>query len=153
MTRKHCTVLAGALGALALGVAAAAAEKSEMQEAMGENFAGVHTILVALVTSSYANVPDQAETIRAHAMDLRKMVPESAKDEREQFLTYASSLQSHAEDLASISKILMEHDREKKAGGKLATDHLREALAAHYGGMVTSCVACHNRYRPQVVAP
>lgn len=153
MTRRGRATLVGALGALGLAVAPAAAEKSEIKQAMGENFAGVHTILVALVTSSYANVPDQADTIRAHAMELRKMVPESAKDEREQFLTYASSLQSHAEDLKSISKILMQHDQERKAGGKLATDHLRESLAAHYGGMVTTCVACHNRYRPQVVSP
>lgn len=156
MARRGPAVLAGALGALAalgLALAPAAAEKSEIKQAMGENFAGVHAILVALVTSNYANVPEQAETIRAHAMDLRKMVPESAKDEREQFLTYASSLRSHAEDLESISKILMQHDREKQAGGKLAVDHLRESLAAHYGGMVTTCVACHNRYRPQVVAP
>jgi len=30
---------------------------------------------------------------------------------------------------------------------QLATDELREAAAAHYGGMVTMCVARHNRFR------
>lgn len=146
-------VLVGTVAAVALAVSSAGAEKQTIKQMMGDNFAGLHTILVALVTSNYANVPAQAETIREHAVELRGMIPDSAKDEREQFLTYASSLQAHAEDLASISKILMEHDKDRASSGKLATDHLREALAAHYGGMVTTCVACHNRYRPQVIAP
>lgn len=144
-------LLAGTAGAVALALAATGAEKPAIKELMGENFAGLHTILVALVTSNYANVPGQAETIREHAVQLRGMIPDTAKNEREQFLTYASSLQSHAEDLASIARILMEHDQERKPGEELANDHLREALAAHYGGMVTTCVACHNRYRPQVI--
>jgi hypothetical protein len=30
-------------------------------------------------------------------------------------------------------------------------DELRAAAAAHYGGMVTMCVACHNQFRPSTV--
>jgi cytochrome c553 len=47
-------------------------------------------------------------------------------------------------------ELLIQHDQDR---GKthLGTDHLREALAAHYGGMVTMCVACHNRFRQTVI--
>lgn len=144
--------IGGVAIAVSLAMASTAAEKQNIKSLMGQNFAGLQTILVALVTSNYAQVPAQAEVIREHANELMHMVPESAKGERDQFMTYASSLRSHAEDLESISKILMQHDKEKMAGGKLGTDQLREALAAHYGGMVTTCVACHNRYRPRVVS-
>jgi len=41
---------------------------------------------------------------------------------------------------------LSAHDQAKEPK---ARDELREAAAAHYGGMVTMCVACHNRFRAQ----
>lgn len=44
-------------------------------------------------------------------------------------------------------QMLIEHDK-TRATHKPATDQLREAAAAHYGGMVTMCVSCHNRFRP-----
>jgi cytochrome c553 len=63
-------------------------------------------------------------------------------------LSYAYNLRTHADDLETISRALMEHDKGKE---QLAMDSLREAAAAHYGGMVTMCVSCHNRFRPNVV--
>ncbi len=44
---------------------------------------------------------------------------------------------------------LMVHDASATGNEQVVPDHLREAAAAHYGGMVTMCVACHNRFRPQ----
>jgi len=141
------------LATIGLAVAAGpiAGEQSAIKNLMGENFAGLHTILVSLITSNYANIPAQAEIIRDHADELTSMMPDSAKGNRDQYLAYAYSLKSHAKDLKSIAELLIEHDQKKTPGGELATDQLREALAAHYGGMVTTCVACHNRYRTRVV--
>lgn len=141
-TRKLATVLSAGM---ILGTAGAASAEKPLKELMGENFGGLQTILYALISANYGAVPEQADVIIDHAQQLTDMVPESAKDERMQFLAYANNLGAHAADMKSISKVLMERD---KARAESSTDYLREALAAHYGGMVTMCVACHNRFRP-----
>ncbi len=135
------------LGASGLGVA----KQATIKEMMGENFAGLQTILIALVTSNYETVPDHVDLIREHAIQLTQTVPDNAKVDRDQFLTYAYNLQGHAADVKSIVEVLIERDKTLAGADELATDQLREALAAHYGGMVTMCVACHNRFRPRVV--
>ena len=122
-----------------------------MKEMMGDNFAGLQTLLIALVTSNYETVPAHADRIGEHAVHLTRMVPDNAKADRDQFLAYAYSLQAHAADVKSIVEVLIERDKTLTDAEELATDQLREALAAHYGGMVTTCVACHNRFRPRVV--
>ena len=78
------------------------------------------------------------------------MAPKGSASDRQQFLSYAYNLDAHAQDIGSIVTLLIEHDKDRKQAD-LGVDHLREALAAHYGGMVTMCVACHNRFRPTVV--
>lgn len=129
--------------------AAAQSDSKDLKTLMGENFAGLQAILVALVTANYAPVPDQVKLIQDHASHLTAMVPDDASEaDRTRFLSYAYNLRIHAQDLESIIQALMEHDKGKE---HLANDELREAAAAHYGGMVTMCVACHNRFRPDVV--
>jgi hypothetical protein len=129
----------------------AVAKDPALQKLMGENFAGLQTILVALINSNYAGVPDQAEVIRDHAEQLTHAVPESAKSQEGQFLAYAYNLKRHASDLQSIAKLLNRRDARAGSGQELGTDQLREAAAAHFGGVVTMCVACHNRFRLQLV--
>ncbi|MDH3519950.1 MAG: cytochrome c [Myxococcales bacterium] len=150
MRQRRLALACVAIIAVVVTSASVAGAKSTIKEFMGENFAGMHTILVALITSNYASVPAQAAVIRDHAEQLTELVPDRAKNERDQFLSYAYNLKSHAQDLKVIAELLIKHDQEKK-DGDLSTDQLREALAAHYGGMVTTCVACHNRYRPQII--
>ena len=135
------------LGASGLGVA----KEATIKEMMGDNFAGLQTILIALVTSKYEAVPVHVDLIREHAVHLTRTVPDNAKANRDQFLTYAYNLQGHATDVKSIVELLIERDKAQAGSEELATDQLREALAAHYGGMVTMCVACHNRFRLHVV--
>ena len=142
----------GGIAATALGASGlAVAEKATIKEMMGENFAGLQTILIALVTSNYETVPAHVDLIREHAVQLTRTVPDSAKANRVQFLAYAYNLQAHAADVKSIVEVLIERDKTLTGAEELATDQLREALAAHYGGMVTMCVACHNRFRPRLV--
>ncbi len=136
-------IAATTLGASGLGVA----KQATIKEMMGENFAGLQTILTALVTSNYETVPAHVDLIREHAAQLTRTVPDNAKANRDQFLAYAYNLQGHAADVKSIVEVLIERDKTRAGAEELATDQLREALAAHYGGMVTTCVACHNRFR------
>ena len=147
-------IAAGFAGCVALAImgvsAFALAKDKPIKELMGENFAGLQTILVSLITADYAAVPAQANVIHEHAVELSGMAPEGPSAERKQFLSYAYNLDAHAQDIASIVKLLIQHDKDRE-NVSLGTDHLREALAAHYGGMVTMCVACHNRFRQRVV--
>jgi hypothetical protein len=149
---KRARIAAAALGLFVAGLAGVAsvagAKEQTLKELMGENFAGLQTILVSLITSNYSSVPSQVKLIHDHATALTKMVPANAQADRDRFLSYAYNLRTHADDLAKISQALIEHDKGKE---RLVTDSLREAAAAHYGGMVTMCVACHNQFRPNVV--
>ena len=148
--RIAAVVLGGIAAAVLCAAGAAVAKEASLKRLMGDNFIGLQNILVGLITSSYGGVPDQVEIIYDHATELTKSVPDSAKADRDRFLTYAFSLQGHASDLKSIVELLIEHD--KASGGRsLPTDQLREAAAAHYGGIVTTCVACHNRFRRRIV--
>jgi len=150
----------GRIAAAALGVLAttalcesglALAKEATLKELMGENFAGLQNILFALITSNYAAVPGQVGVIHEHAEQLTNRIPDSAKQNRDQFLAYAYNLKAHAADLKSIAELLVEHDKATPKGGLQPNDQLREAAAAHYGGMVTMCVSCHNRFRQRVV--
>jgi len=121
-----------------------------IKQLMGENFAGLQKILIALITSNYASVPAQADVIHEHAVELAQLAPETPSADRQEFLSYAYNLDAHARDMKSIVELLIKHDEERNKSDIGATQ-LRGALAAHYGGMVTMCVACHNRFRPKVI--
>ena len=143
--------LAGCVALAVMGVSTfALAEDTPIKELMGENFAGLQTILISLITSDYAAVPAQANAIHEHAVELAGMAPERPSVDRKKFLSYAYNLDAHARDIESIVKLLIQHDKDRVQAG-LGIDHLREALAAHYGGMVTMCVACQNRFRQKVI--
>jgi len=140
------------LVAVGTGVSSLArAEQTPIKQLMGDNFSGLQTILVSLITSNYAAVPAKANAIHEHAVDLAQMAPESPASDRQLFLSYAYNLDVHALDIKSIVELLIQHDQERKQDGRLSADHLRDALPAHYGGMVTMCVACHNRFRQTVI--
>ena len=149
---KRARIAAAALGLFVAGLGGAASfaapKEQTLKDLMGENFAGLQAILVSLINSNYSSVPSQVKLIHEHATALTKMVPANAQADRDRFLSYAYNLSAHADDLAKISEALSEHDKGKE---QLITDSLREAAAAHYGGMVMMCVSCHNRFRPNVV--
>jgi hypothetical protein len=128
-----------------LGAPRVAGAEKPIKQLMGENFGGLQTILYGLISANYGAVPAQADVIRDHASELSDMIPESAQGERETFLAYAHNLGAHAKDIKTIALELSKRDQ---ARHESSTDYLREALASHYGGMVTMCVACHNRFRP-----
>jgi cytochrome c556 len=143
--------LAGCVALAVMGVSTfALAKETPIKKLMGENFVGLQTILISLITSNYDAVPTQADAIHEHAAELTRMPPKGPNTDRQQFLTYAYSLQGHAADVKSIAELLIQHDKDSEQVGP-GTDQLREALAAHYGGMVTMCVACHNRFRQRMV--
>jgi hypothetical protein len=147
-TRTAAAVAGGILAVLWGAASLAGAEEQTLKQLMGQNFAGVQTILVALVDSNYSAVPKQVKLIEEHATQLTRMAPQIAPADRERFLGFAYNLRGNAADLGSIVQALIEHDEGKQ---QIAADELRVAAAAHFGGMVTMCVACHNQFRPHVV--
>ena len=147
---QFATIVLGSIATVVLGVSGfAVAQETSVKQKMGENFAATQIILTSLMTSSYTAVPDQVAIIADHASYLMHAVPDSAEQDRDQFLAYAYNLQGHTRDLKSITEQLIEQDEAQASGKPLETNDLREAAAAHYGGMVTTCVACHNHFRPQ----
>ena len=147
-------ITAGLAGCIALAVMGsstlALAEQASIKKLMGENFSGLQRILIALITSNYAAVPEHANAIHEHAVELAGMAPEGPNADRQEFLSYAYNLDVHARDIESIVTLLIQHDKDS-GKANLGADHLRGALAAHYGGMVTMCVACHNRFRQRMI--
>ena len=144
--------IAGIVVAVFIAVSGSAVAKEKtVKELMAENFAGMQNILVGLITSRYETLPASIATIRDHADQLPDMLPESAKDNKEQFLVYAYNLKTHADYLKEMVELLIEHDAERAKAGQLSTDVLRDSAAAHYSGMVQMCVTCHNRFRQRVV--
>jgi hypothetical protein len=150
MRGQFTAVVLGVIATVIVGASGfAAAQETSVKQKMSENFAGMQIVLTSLMTSNYAAAPDQIAIIADHATYLMHSVPDSAKEYREQFIGYAYGLQGHARDLSSIIELLIKQD---EANGKvLETNDLREAAAAHYGGMVTTCVACHNHFRRHAI--
>ncbi len=149
---KFAVVVLGSIATIVLVASGFAyAEETSVKQKMGENLAATQVVLIGLMTSNYAAAPDQVAIIADHANYLMHAVPDSAKEDRDEFLAYAYSLQGHANDLKSIMEQLIEQDEAQAKGKLLETNDLREAAAAHYGGLVTTCVACHNHFRLQVI--
>ena len=88
--------------------------------------------------------------VRPFAPRWSQMAPDGPNADRQTFLSYAYNMAAHALDMKSIAELLIQHDKASEQAA-LGTDQLREALAAHYGGTVEMCVACHNRFRKTVV--
>jgi hypothetical protein len=152
-SRSGIALAWAAATAVSISIGSSAAAKPTIKEQMGENFAGLQTILVALIMSNYASVPGQAAILRDHAVQLTETIPPSAQSERDRFLGLALALKSHAESLGSISEALARQDKEKLTRSEdLDVNVLRESLATHYGAMVVTCVSCHNQFRRQQLA-
>ena len=78
------------------GMTLALAEKPPIKKLMGDNFAGLQRILISLITSNYAMVPEQADVIHEHALELAGMAPKGSEADRQEFLSYAYNLDVHA---------------------------------------------------------
>jgi hypothetical protein len=144
--RRIAAVVLGSIAAVALVASGSgASEETPLKRIMGENFAGLQVILKALITSNYGDAISSLDIIHDHAVELTKEVPDSAKGDRDHYLADAYLLQTHAADLKGILELLIEHDKATTSRTGLSADQLRDAAAAHYGGMVITCVNCHNR--------
>ncbi|MEE8396179.1 MAG: hypothetical protein V3S29_09005 [bacterium] len=116
---------------------------------MGENFGRVQQILVDLVRSDYKTVPHDVAIIEQHAAELPTLVPTEAETNRELFLSLAYNLRTQAKNLRTVVETLIQRDGTAggTAKGQLGIDYLRTTAAAHFGHLVTTCVACHNQFR------
>lgn len=144
-------VTKGLVGIAAAGVfgtsGLAVAQDDAFREAMGRNLGALQRILIGLVNMNYQGIVPDVELIRAHASQLTQESPDRAKADLDQMRAYAYNLEGNAKNLKSTIELLIQHNKERTVRGELAPDHLRDVAAAYYGGTVSMCVACHNRFR------
>ena len=145
------TIGLGGLLAVAAQLSSAEGADKDIKQLMGNNFGHVQTILVNLIRSDYRTLPHDVGVVAQHAEQLAIAVPASVGTKQELFLSMAYNLRSHANNLKLIVEKLGEHDRGAKPGGNLSIDYLRNSAAAHFGEMVTACVACHNQFRRKML--
>lgn len=126
----------------------AAAEDVPIKQLMGENFNHVALILNQLIAARYDALPQEADTIRKHAVQLIEKPPASltTKDQGK-FLTFATFLMNSASSLQEVTTQLAKRDKERAKPGELSVDYLRVAAAEHFGNVITACVLCHNQFR------
>jgi hypothetical protein len=138
-----------ALATLWLTGAAAAAD-DPIKTLMGENFARVGVILNELIGARYESLPQQAELIKNHAVQLIEKPPASvsSKPDLDMFVTYANFLKRSASSLEAVTAELLKRSQAStQPSGELSVDYLRVAAAEHFGNVVTACVLCHNQFR------
>lgn len=123
----------------------------DIKTLMGKNFSHMQKILTDLIRSDYTTVAHDVGIIEEHAQWLSESLPANAIDSKEIFLSMAFNLKVHANHLKLITDILQRHDKELARDNLLKVDYLRNSAAAHFGQIVTACVACHNQFRRRVV--
>ncbi len=136
-------VAAGVIGTWGIAATADKAFDNAMQKALD----GLQPILVGLVNSDHDAVLKDVGPILEHATRLTQTVPDSAKDDRDQFLAYAYNLQENSKILKSTVEVLVKSDKAAAADEGMRTDYLPVVAATHFGGIVNMCVACHSRFR------
>lgn len=142
-------VFFGIVGISASGfIANADDKKGEFKDLMGSNFQLVQKILIDLIRSEYKTIPHDVAIIQDHAEKLTKINhPARAKDQKV-YLSMAYNLVVHARNLKTIAETLLQHEPTVEAKTGIRIDYLRDTAAAHFGQMITTCVACHNLFRP-----
>ena len=153
MSRKGAAVVFAGIITVAFAMLSSPAFSGEkpIKSLMAGNFSGMQHILISLITSNYQGLPAKLDVIREHANQLPDMIPESAENNEDAYLAYAHNLQTHSTYLKHMIVKLIERDARRAKVGQIEMDVLRDSAAAHYGGMVQMCVACHNRFRQHVV--
>ena len=129
----------------------ATSRELDLRKVMGSNFAHLQKILVDLIRSDYSQVPKEVAIIEQHAVDLAKDIPKTITRDKQVFLALADSLQTNAKNLRIVAGLVADHDKKPMSPGKLNIDYLRNTAAAHFGQLMTTCVACHNLYRREIV--
>lgn len=127
----------------------AAKDSSGLKPLMGDNFGKMQVILINLITANYKGLPQSIENIRDHAIEISAMSPASVITEadRKMFSNYAFSMERQAENMLTVLRELINHDRAQTTPGMMNIDYLRVVAARHYGELVTTCVLCHNQFR------
>ena len=136
----------------ALGMAQEADSREEnLRSLMGSNFAHLQKILADLIRSDFSQVPKDVQVIEQHADELVKNIPDKIKQDKQMFIALADSLKTNAKNLRIVANLMAEHDKKAADPGKLNVDYLRNTAGANFGQVVTTCVACHNLFRREIV--
>jgi hypothetical protein len=139
------------LGIAAVGVIAAAgtaiAGDEALEESMDEALGDLQPLLVSLINADYEAGLRNVEPVLRHASRLVELMPDAAKERRDQYLAYSYNLTKNAAILKSFLIVLAHEEKAGKGDTGSKTEHFPVVAATHFGGIVDMCVACHNSFR------
>jgi hypothetical protein len=126
-----------------LGIAGDEAFEESMQNALE----GLQPLLIGLVNADHEAVLHDIEPILQHAARLTETIPDSAKENQDEFLTWAYYLKANGDILKSTVEMIVRKEKAQAGEAEPIPDFLPVVAASHYGGMVNTCVACHTHFR------
>jgi hypothetical protein len=108
------------------------------REMMYGNFEALMNVMFLLSKREYAEAAKEVRTIEKHGEELAKPSGQPTL-----FHSYARSLKAHAENLRTLADVL-------GAGGHPdpELEFLHDAVAADFGQIAATCVACHGHFLP-----
>jgi cytochrome c556 len=133
-------VAAGVMATPGLGIA----DDEAIEKSMRNALEGLQPLLIGLVNADHEAVLRDIEPILQHAAQLTETIPDSAKKNQDEFLTWAYYLKVNGDILKSTVNMIVQNE---KAGEAAIPDFLPVVAASHYGGIVNTCVACHTHFR------
>jgi hypothetical protein len=143
---RGCLLGIAAVGAIATAGAALAGDEA-LEESMDEALEDLQPLLVALINGDYEAGLRNVEPILGHASKLTEMIPDAAKERRDEYLAYTYNLRQNAAILKSLLIVLVNEEKPAKGQAKSKTEHFPVVAATHFGGIVNMCVSCHNSFR------
>lgn len=125
-------------------------EAPDLETMMGENFEIVQSVLLDLSGRRYGTVVEHARTLQQHAGQLSRTMAGQTGGESSLYRSYVYNLQVYAENLEVIARSL-EINETTPLSPALGEEisYLHDVAATHFGDIVSTCVACHGRFRPR----
>jgi len=140
--------LLGIAAVVAIATAGTAfAGNDALDDSMKEALDNLQPLLVALINADYQKALEHVEPVLRHSTRLDDMIPDEAKDRKEEYHAYAYNLTKNTSILKSFLIVLA---NEQKGKTESKTEHFPVVAATHYGGIVDACVSCHTSFRIKV---
>ena len=138
-----------AAGAIATAGAVLAGEEA-LKESMDKALDDLQPLLVALINADYEAGLGNIEPILEHASKLSEMIPDDAKDRRDEYLAYSYNLTKNAAVLKSLLTAIVHDEKASKSLAGSTAEFFPIVAATHYGGIVDMCVTCHHSFRLKI---
>jgi hypothetical protein len=115
-----------------------------LRSQMKQNLDVITQMLIEISVRDYTQALPRVEKLRVHAEALKGKLGGRPT----LFQSYAYALGQRAENLISTLQALEANQRLPPEARRSDLEFLHDIAAADFGEVVTTCVACHGRYRP-----